>query len=508
MKTIFKILLTLFIISFVGCNDLDEEIYSSFLAENFFETEAQIESQSLGLYHPFRHVQWEWYLYEQVSYPNKYTVTGAASDVYWKKVIYATDETNHQNRPNALWTIPYQAINRANNMIKFAPTSPLYENNPELINQYIGEAKWMRAYCYFNLVQLFGDVPLYTEPTASTSEDVLFRGRNPKEEVYDLIIEDLIFASENLPVSWDTPRGRVTKAGAALLLGKVYLTSAGLPLQRTENYQNAVDALKPLADNPGDYDVELVADWKTIFDKDNEDNKEILFALNNVYESGYGGILPHVTTPRNSSFSASNGRYFAAHAPEILDLYDATDIRGIEGFIHSYENSNNGSTITYTRTPLNPGANRYSGNNGICGIKYLDGDATRNVAHERDVIIYRYADAFIMLAEAYNEIGDSGNALEYLKIARDRVNASEIITTNQDELRQTIRDERIREFYGEYSELYDMRRWGTAQENFENHPTRLRRAPEAVWDDKFLLYPIHPTQIAINPNLLPNNPGW
>lgn len=504
MKTKYNIIIATFVLLFAGCNDLEEEIYSDFQAANFFETEEQIQTQALGLYQSFGHVFWEWYLYDLTAYPSQYTVT-RGGDVWWKKTVYAIHETTHLNRVNTVWSLAYQAINRANNLIKYAPTSPLYKSNPELIDQYIAEAKWVRAYFYFNLVQLFGDVPIYTEPSETTDEEILFKGREPKGDVYDLIIEDLTYASENLPVNWSrTPRGRANKATATLLLGKVYLTSAGLPLQRTENYQKAIDVLKPLADNPGDFDVELLSDWKSIFDKDNEENKEILFAINKVRESKFGGVLPHVTTPRQSPFSASNGSYNAAHNYALVELYEDGDVRKTDGFIHSYTRTTNGTTVTY-----NPNANNfYGGRNGICGTKFIDEEATTNTQHEKDVIFYRYVDAFIMLAEAFNEISMPSEALQYLKVARDRVNASEITTMDQAELRQIIRDERAREFYDEFTELYDIRRWGTAQENFENHPTRQWRAPDLMWDDKYLLTPIPDQQTALNPNLLPNNPGW
>ncbi len=510
MKTKIKIIITVFLLSLTSCNDLNEEVFSSFLGENFFETEQQIATQSIGLYNTFKSTQWEWFLFDLVAYPSQYLVTFSPQDIRWKQTIYAIEETNFNGRPNQVWTIAYDAINRANNMIKNIPTSPLMKTKPALMDQYIAEAKCMRAYCYFNLVQLWGNVPIHTEPTEGVGEDVLFRPRADKEKVYDLIIEDLKFASEKLPVAWhNSTRGRMVKSTATLMLGKVYLTSAGLPLQRTENYQKAIDALKPLADNPTAYDVELVADWKSIFSVANEQNKEIVFSLGNTYVEGFGGVMPHITTPRNSPFSASTGSYFTAHPNSLLLLYGTsntttTDVRRTDGFIHSYVRTNNGATVTYS-----PNVNNfYGGNFGICGTKYIDPAATRNTAHSKDIIIYRYVDAFIMLAEAYNEVNDPINALKYLKVARDRVKATVITETNQALLRQIIRNERIREFYDEYTELYDIRRWGTAKENFENHPTRILRAPTAVWNDKFLLYPIPDRQINLNPKLLPNNPGY
>ncbi|WP_418264911.1 RagB/SusD family nutrient uptake outer membrane protein [Flavobacterium faecale] len=128
--------------------------------------------------------------------------------------------------------------------------------------------------------------------------------------------------------------------------------------------------------------------------------------------------------------------------------------------------------------------------------------------HTKDHIVYRYVDAFLMLAEAYNENGTPASALPYLKIVRDRVNASQITTTNQSALRTIIREERTRELYAEMGELFDLRRWGTSEQEFKNHLLRLWRNPNIGWDNKYVLCPIPPVEIAKNPNLKPNNPGW
>lgn len=302
MKT-YKVLLIVFGL-FVSCNDLEEEVYSSFLSSNFYQTEEQFQTQNLGIYNTFKHVQWERYNYQFLSMPGRYSTTRLAGDVWWKAPIYGIHETQNANQFNSIWTFAYNAINRANIVIKYATTSPLYESDKALVDQYIAEAKWLRAYTYFTLVQMFGGVPLYSEPVETPDTNVLFKPRVTAEEIYALIVEDLKFAADNLPVIWEnTPSGRVTKGAGNFLLGKVYLTMAGLPLQKTAHYQDAIDILLPIANNPGDYNMALLNDWKSIFDKDNElGNQEIVFALSNTYESGYGAILPFFTNPSRSSF--------------------------------------------------------------------------------------------------------------------------------------------------------------------------------------------------------------
>jgi hypothetical protein len=496
----------------ISCNtELEEEIFSTYSADTFYENEEQLQAQNLGIYQAFRHVAWEQDMYFLVTMPNRYAT--ARQSGFAIHSAYNTVDTQ-PFRYERLWNIGFTAIARANTVIKYAPLGSFNETNEDIVKQYIAEARWMRAYTYFQLTQLFGDLPLYIEPVESADPDVILKPRSSVQNIYNLIIEDLIYANEYLPVSWqDTGNsGRVTKAGGAFLLGKVYLTSAGFPLQITENYQKAIDVLKPLADNPGNYDVELISNWKSIFSIQNEGNKEIIFAHGNVYQNLLGSVLPFWTNPQFSEFggiqSNQGSSYQVAWHPNMLDLYEADDIRLEDGFTYSYVRINNGNTTNYSPTPLNVNVNVYGGRNGICGTKYQDGGATGNVIHSKDHIVYRYVDAFLMLAEAYNENNQSAEALPYLNTARNRVNASNISITDQNQLRTIIREERIRELYAEMGELFDIRRWNTAEEEYNAHLLRQWRFPNQSWDERFKLSPIPFVEIGKNPNLLPNNPGW
>jgi len=504
------LILGILLVGFISCDqELEEKVFSSYSAGNFFENEEQLQAQNIGIYEAFNHVVWEQDMYFLVSMTSRYA-TSRVPSFAWHAAYQTADRQPF--RYERIWRVGYQAIARANTIIKYAPLSNFSQENPEIANFYIAEARWMRAYTYFQLTQLFGELPLYTEPVESADPEVLFKGRSSIQEVYDLIIADLEFAKDNLPITWQrTGTGRVTAAGGAFLLGKVYLTSAGYPLQITANYQKAIDALKPLADNPDAYDVELLSDWKSVFDINNEGNKEIIFAHGNIYENLKGSVLPFWTNPQFSPFggiqSANGSGYQIAWHPALLDLYDTNDTRLADGFTYSYTRINNNATVTYRRNPLNVAGLVYGGRNGISGTKYQDPGAIGNVIHSKDHIVYRYVDAFLMLAEAYNENGDPAAALPYLKTARDRVNASAITTTDQDALRAIIRNERIRELYAEMGELFDVRRWNIAEEEYNNHLLRKWRNPGQGWDERFKLSPIPLIELGKNPNLT-QNPGW
>ncbi|WP_088323861.1 RagB/SusD family nutrient uptake outer membrane protein [Polaribacter tangerinus] len=504
------LILTTIFTSILSCTgELEEEVFSNYSANNFFKNEEQLQAQNIGIYEAFRHVVWEQDMYMLVSMTSRYA-TSRVPQFAWHAAYQTADRQPF--RYERLWNIGYNAISRANTVIQNVPLGEFYTEKPEIAKQYIAEARWMRAYTYFQLTQLFGDLPLYTEPVSSADPEILFKSRSAVQDVYNLIIEDLEFANANLPVKWtSTGSGRVTKAGGAFLLGKVYLTSAGAPLKISANYQKAIEALKPLADNPTDYDVSLLADWKNVFSMSNEGNKEIIFAHGNIYENLLGSVLPFWTNPQFSEFGGIQSRagsgYQIAWHPALLDLYEAGDDRLKDGFTYSYRRINNNAVVNYKPTPLNVTGLTYGGRNGISGTKYQDGGAIGNVIHSKDHIVYRYVDAFLMLAEAYNENNESAKALPYLKIARDRVKASVITTTDQNELRKIIREERIRELYAEMGELFDARRWDIVEEEYNNSYLRQWRNPNQSWDEKFKLSPIPIVELGKNPNL-EQNPGW
>ncbi|WP_199142115.1 RagB/SusD family nutrient uptake outer membrane protein, partial [Pedobacter sp. ASV12] len=128
-------------------------------------------------------------------------------------------------------------------------------------NQLTAEAQFMRAYAYFYLVQLYGDIPMPTKVIVDNNPASLRLPRTPQAEIYKLILSDLTFAAQNLPDKAPVT-GRVYKLVASALLSKVYLTMAGSPMKQTAYYKNAKEeALKVI--NSGLF--ALVDDYADVF---------------------------------------------------------------------------------------------------------------------------------------------------------------------------------------------------------------------------------------------------
>lgn len=149
--------------------------------------------------------------------------------------IYNNNPTPSYYNARDAWNGPYGVIKNANFLLEYLPSAQLDGSKR---NQLTAEARMLRAYAYFDLVQLFGDVPMPTQVAPNYNE--LQLPRTPQMEVYDFILEDLLFAESNLPEE-ATQQGRVYKNVATALLARVYLTMAGNPLNLTEYYAKARD---------------------------------------------------------------------------------------------------------------------------------------------------------------------------------------------------------------------------------------------------------------------------
>ena len=498
-----KIFLLLLVSLSMACGDLEEEVFSFYAKENFLTTEDELRSQALGLYDFNPRSSLEAELFTIVTMPSKYyasknlKVSGAG-------IVYA--EGSSGNSYEVTWKHWYKLIARANAIIEYADIA-LVSVPQEVINQYKAEAYFFRAYCYFNLVRTWGAVPLHTKPIESNDFELLNKGNSDVETIYNQIVTDLTFAKQNLPkLEWNnSPDGRIRAATAIQLQGLVYLTMAGKPLEQTANYQLAIDALEELTENEGDYSVGLLSNWMDNFDNANKVNSEKLFSIGSIGISGWGSGLPRRIAPPSQVGYANAGAYQYAVSHDLYLLYEDQDVRKKDGYLFTYQPAK-GKAITYK--PGNDNApKKYGGRNGISHLKYTDGTATSPTTHINESFYMRYVESFLILAEAYNELGNSSKAQENLNIVRSRVNATDIDENDQTLLRQIIREERSRELFHEYTELYDMRRWGTSQENFDNHPLRLKWYASLVWNDRFELSPMPLSELSRNANL-DQNPGW
>lgn len=219
------------------------------------------------------------------------------TDLWWAEnylqgyVKYGSDLTTTQGQNTVFWQGFYAAVNYANLAIYYADQVEGYDEDAK--NAKVAEAYFIRGWSYLQIVEQYGNVVLRTLPSTIQPELENFPERSSEEEFYDLIISDLEFAAEHLPVNQGAERGRATKKAALGMLAKAYLQRTRLG-NEAEYATKSLEVAKELIDNRAAYNCDLWTSTDTesgyaqLFDgKNNKDNKEFLFFEAVDHENGF-----------------------------------------------------------------------------------------------------------------------------------------------------------------------------------------------------------------------------
>lgn len=242
----------------VSCEEfLEEDPKGLITTDKFFKTEDDLIAAVNGIYQSMRYDVYELtpiYVPELISDDAMLPETDIFARVEIENLTYTSQHLQIRN----IWSNAYTSIERAN--VVLAEAKQVKGIRKEVLERVWAEARFLRAFYYFRLVQLFGDTPLLLEP-ASVAKNNLTPVRAPEAEVYKAIIEDLQYAEKFLGDSYyytdDKNGGRAIKFSAKALLGKVYLTMAGYPLKDVSKYQLAIEKLKEIIDTRNNYDYKL-----------------------------------------------------------------------------------------------------------------------------------------------------------------------------------------------------------------------------------------------------------
>src|SRR5690606_28510719 len=298
------------------------------------------------------------------------------------------------------------------------------------------------------LVKNFGGVPLFLQQAESYADT--FRERSDASQIYDQIIKDLEEAITLLPADAGAI-GRVTSGAARTVLADVFL---GL-----KRWSDVEQLLLPLTN--GQYG--LLSNYRDIFDPANKGNREVIFEIQ--YAEGTSQVLhnylpyrfipvltdPSVITGVSPASTNGDGCYNTP-TPDLLDAYEEGDKR-LEASIGFYSGSSPLIGVVYNNTPYIR--------------KYMYPHA-RYGQTAQNWPVYRYAEVLLMLAEALNEQGKTGEALEYLNGVRVRAGLSPLSINDVAGLREKIFKERRIEFAFENKRWRDLVRSGQAVEVMNN----------------------------------------
>lgn len=360
-----------------------------------------------------------------------------------------------------LWKNSYQGIQRANTVLNRIDAISYTASTVKQARK--GEMHFIRALLYFNMVRVFGDVPLVIKETTNPNE-FFGQGRNNKDAVYTQIVSDLNSAIQELPVTTATP-GKVVKTAAQSLLGKVYLTLGKF-----------AESKAVLADVVASGRHQLLSEPADIFALSNKNNNEIIFAVQ--FASGINGNSEGSSAYQQFSPSGTISGAKGHNLPtkSFYQLYSSTDKRKT-----AYVG------ITAAGTPFST---------------KLKASTTTPVDGGSNFVVLRYADVLLMLAEDENELGNPEPAKIYLNMVRKRAGLTDAGQQSQVDVRAAISFERRLELIGEGHRWFDLLRTGTAVSvmnawfSAQNITTRIT--------DRDLLQPIPQDQIDTDPAIKQN----
>ncbi|MBI1301580.1 MAG: RagB/SusD family nutrient uptake outer membrane protein [Alphaproteobacteria bacterium] len=388
------------------------------------------------------------------------------------------------------WSQLYQGILRCNVALEQLPR---YTGlNEQVLSDYLAEVRTMRAFYYFYLVRMYGDVPKISQPVKTLAE--VNTPRSPVKEIYDeLIIPDLLSA-ETSSLPWRRPNGEVSKGFIKALLADVYLTYAGHPINAGQSaYEESAKRSKEIVDLKGstfylfdEYtDMILPANknsgefiFQVQFDKINRNNPLTpvclpTFAGISVYSNEFGGLVPRF---------------------EFVDSFDPADKRVQEKqfFITEYDGKQLGGSYIY---------------------KWFDETAVdQDARSELNFTIYRLADVMLMYAEASNRAEGAPNALaiECVNDIRQRAELGPISAMSMNAFEQEVWDQRYFELCYEGKLWFDMLRTRKvrnditkAYDDFVGHSNVF----DATFGEEQLRFPIPLREMDVNAELR-QNPGF
>jgi hypothetical protein len=410
---------------------------------------------------------------------------------------------------NQNWSGFYKVIAQANLVLDKTPgISPMDNAQKKRI---LGEAAFVRAWAYFYLVRLWGDVPLIVKPITSANDPNFAPVRTPQADVYNQIVADLT-AAEAAGLPFMDASGRVSTAAIKSELAKVYLTMAGQPLNKgAAYYKLAADKAKEVIDystaNPTS--LGLFPSYAALHDAKNDNKLEHLFGIQYNDAAGAGNPLQSTYLPLHQPLvSKIDGIGTAIPTGDFYASYEANDLRAKnrEGYFF---------TDYYTDGFKMPLVNR--GKPYI--FKHFDLIANGTLGVEgtsrSDLNIpqIRYAETLLIYAEAQNRADGAPNTAAYTAVnaLRKRAQLLDLAGLNQTQFEEAVWRERWHELCYEGIIWFDMVRlrkvYNESTNGFDNFVGHINKSVNQPLQSKNLLFPIPTPEIRNNPKLT-QNPGY
>jgi starch-binding outer membrane protein, SusD/RagB family len=477
MKTTLYNILLIISITLSGCHDsLLNPIPESVLTEsNYYNTSNDINLAVLGIYNRLQSRKPSDYQILEVPTDNLYLSANTLIEGTPEMDMLSVNATNPLIA--SFWEATYNGIFRANAVLTNIDKPTDYKEGERA--QFDGEAKFMRALFYFDLVRLFGAVPNVT--SILSVQEAVNIGRSPEDEIFTLIIEDLEAAVNQLPAKASIDNGRANKAAALGLLIKVYVY-----LQEWDKAKSELDRFFSEFGSTFGLLNNFDALWKVA----SENNQEVLFSLNYI-DGSNGHNLSTAFLPNSGVIGiASRGNEIALPSWSLHKKYLEEDTRKKATITEWWipPNTPNVPAIWY------PYVNKYA-------IPHTQGQSGL------DLPILRYADIVLMNAEVLSHLGQYQEGLNEINKIRERAfgnsdhNYSTTDINGEEDFLELLFLERQLEFAYENERWFDLKRSGKFQDimaeeerlfNYSSQqPVKITLKPQAY----MTLFPIPQRQI-------------
>jgi hypothetical protein len=480
---------------------------------NFFKTTADFQEAVVGAYGPLRDAANVAFYMEEMRSDNAFfdynSKDRGGSDA--EKLSEFLDDASNSTI-YTLWSADFQGIQRTDIILdKIAAQQPA-DMTDSAKNGIIGETKGLRAHYYFELVRLYGKVPLYLHEVTNSQNALL--PRSPVDSVYSQIIADLTDAMAKLSPPTSFPQsGRITKGMVTTELGLVYLT--------LKQYDKAT----PLLQSVTQMGYDLLPNYADVFKTANKNSKESIFEVQ--YKSGTDGqassfiydfipVTPSTKVILGADFSNTAGGWNIP-TTDLISSYDSGDKR-LDASIGLIKGKLNSSIDFIADSVVSILTRDTSGEStGEIAKRFIkkqyNPPYTLQNNTDDDWPVYRYADALLMLAESLNEQGQPGAALPYLNKVRQRAGLTPTAVTDQAALRDIIAHERRVELAFENHRWFDLVRTGQAIPVMSAYGVKqietfsfLLPNSYNVTANKFI-YAVPNREVMVNP-ALGQNPGY
>ncbi|MBT33856.1 MAG: RagB/SusD family nutrient uptake outer membrane protein [Thalassobius sp.] len=498
-----KLIIFPLLLSFLACTDLEEEPVGVLAPESFFKTPSDVQAAIYGAYG---------HMASETVFGRKLSLTlqlrsdmcdiGDRGTPARRQQVNDFDMDSNNGMITEFWPSLYQVVSAANAAVDGVQ---LIDATDEEKNALEGEARFVRAYAYYHLVRIFGDIP-YIDYFVSDPDAVKSIAKTSAAEVYEHIIADTEFAKENLP---DTHSGdvrtRPTAGTAATMLASIHLTLG--------NFQEAADEAVWVINNKDRFGYALEDDFQTLYIAEQADNlKEHIFAVDFLgQQSGSSSANDDIMGPITGIRGADqNGWSVSVPSMAVYNTWDARDYRrkvsledttsvgGVATPYTEYQQVQRPHIAKFARYPGNANADtRYSDHN---------------------YVLFRYAEVLLIAAEALNETagGPTAEALGYINQVRARArNWAGTMTDfpadladgmSQSDFRTAVLEERRLELAFEFKRWYDIKRRDMLVEVFTG--VNSLESHDNVDTSRDYLFPLPQDELERNANLLPQNSGY